>query len=328
MRMNPYFRRRDACPACESTSTSTLRRLQYDSALLREYLDSFYRPQGKVEHELLAGVEYVLQECGDCGLVYQGDVPNDTLMTKIYEEWIDPEIAMQIKVKQSGLASRLPQTAEILNIITSLGGPPFSLTFFDFGMGWGEWLRLARGFGCEVYGAELSPARIRHAKDNGIEVLGLQQIMDHRFDVIRAEQVLEHIPNPLQTLRELAASLKPRGVLQLGVPDGARIKELLEIWDWRAPKGSPHSLNMVAPLEHINCFQHDNLVEMAAKAGLTRIDLRSTITIVRSKRERRKENLKALLPERMLSLLRKINGLRKPTGSHGTHLFFRKSEAG
>jgi hypothetical protein len=38
--------------------------------------------------------------------------------------------------------------------------------------------------------------------------------------------------------------------------------------DWSAPKGSKDSLNPVAPLEHINCFNRSSLLRLAAEAGL------------------------------------------------------------
>jgi len=50
-----------------------------------------------------------------------------------------------------------------------------------------------------------------------------------------------------------------------------QLKHIMSIWDWEAPKGSgcENSLNAVAPLQHINCFDRDVLVTMAGKAGLS-----------------------------------------------------------
>jgi hypothetical protein len=62
--------------------------------------------------------------------------------------------------------------------------------------------------------------------------------------------------------------LKPNGIIRINVPNGWDIKRRLEIWDWTAPRGSENSLNMVAPLQHINCYIHEALVKMGQEAGL------------------------------------------------------------
>ena len=38
--------------------------------------------------------------------------------------------------------------------------------------------------------------------------------------------------------------------------------------DWEATKGTADSLNIVAPLEHVNCYTTQSLVIMAKQAGL------------------------------------------------------------
>jgi hypothetical protein len=46
--------------------------------------------KGGVEFEYLQGARFVLQQCRTCGLIFQGQIGNDVLMHKLYEEWIDP----------------------------------------------------------------------------------------------------------------------------------------------------------------------------------------------------------------------------------------------
>jgi SAM-dependent methyltransferase len=96
----------------------------------------------------------------------------------------------------------------------------------------------------------------------------LDEIPARRFDLINAEQVFEHLPEPLDTLRHLSRGLKPGGLLRIGVPNGTGLKQSLAAWDWTAPKGSARSLNAVAPLEHLNCFTRTSLLVLAETAGL------------------------------------------------------------
>ncbi len=134
--------------------------------------------------------------------------------------------------------------------------------------GWGHWCRVARGFGCQVWGTELSAARIAYAQADGLRVLAWKDIPAQRFDFINTEQVFEHLPEPFETLTYLARSLNPGGLIRISVPDGWDIKRRLNVGNWHAPKGSRDSLNPVAPLEHINCFSQRVICRLAQRADL------------------------------------------------------------
>ena len=149
-----------------------------------------------------------------------------------------------------------------------LSCPPSSVAFLDFGMGWGKWCFLAKAFGCETYGLELSEERRQHGIQSGITVLGWDDLTTQKFDFINAAQVFEHVTEPLDTLKALVASLNPGGIVRIGVPRGWDIKRRLKIWDWKLPDTHPDSLNPVAPLQHINCFSFRSLEAMGRLAGL------------------------------------------------------------
>ena len=154
-------------------------------------------------------------------------------------------------------------------IISFFGAVPSSLRFLDFGMGWGKWALMVKAFGCDSYGTELSKARIDHARSNGLAVITWQDIPQHQFDVINAEKVFEHIPDPLATLRHLKKALTVGGLLRIHVPAAGNMRRRLKIMNWTAPEGSRESLNPVAPLEHINFFRRSSLTRMARESGLT-----------------------------------------------------------
>ena len=156
---------------------------------------------------------------------------------------------------------------QIVGAIEYLGAAPGEMDVLDFGMGWGDWCRLARGFGCRVWGSDVSSARIAHARESAIPVLAWDEIPRRQFDLINIEQVLEHVPAPLEILLHLERGLKPAGLIRIGVPNGRGIKRRLKAWDWTAQSGSGRSLKPVIPLRHLNCFTHDALVRLAAGAG-------------------------------------------------------------
>jgi len=247
----------------------TLRSVPYIKPPIHDHLKRYYASIGKgVEFEYLDGSSYVLGECAECGLIFQKEIPNPELMARLYERWLDPEILRELERNERGTRYALEIASEIANVIDFLARPPSKVAFLDFGMGWGAWCLMAKGFGCDAYGTDLSDARSNNARQSGINVLRRDQLAHHRFDFINAEQVFEHLADPHGTLIELAAILKPGGVLRIGVPPGWDIKRRLRVWDWNAPDGSPNSLNAVAPLQHINCFSFRSLVIAGRKAGL------------------------------------------------------------
>jgi 2-polyprenyl-3-methyl-5-hydroxy-6-metoxy-1,4-benzoquinol methylase len=263
------FTERQQCPACGATAPRELYRRPYADPALRAHLTTAYAVVGNgIEYDYVQDAQFVLDECTDCGLIYQRFIPDDALMERLYERWIDPQVVFARHQQSDNLAYHSRDAAEIMQLIHFFGGNPHELAFFDFGMGWGKWARMANAFGCAAFGTELSPTRIAYAEANGVRVLRWEEIPKQQFDFINTDQVFEHLPAPLATLHHLAQALKPAGLLKISVPDGGDIKRRLAIGDWQAPKSSKHSLNPVSPLEHINCFNRHTLVTMAAAAGL------------------------------------------------------------
>ena len=268
---NPWFTGREKCPACGSTTLRTLYESPFDEPPVKDYLLDFYSPQGRVESEYLRGAVYALCECRGCGLIFQRDIPNDELMERLYDHWIDPEIVFNREQEEHGLGYYAGYAQEIMQVLAFSGKAPHFLNVLDFGMGWGKWALMAKAFGCDAYGTELSLQRIEYAKANGIKVIAWDEIPEHRFDFINAEQVFEHLPEPLMTLRHLAGSLKTDGVLRVSVPAARGVERRLRTMDWSARADSSDSLRQVAPLEHINCFRGTSLAGMARTAGMVEV---------------------------------------------------------
>lgn len=271
MMKNKYFYEREKCPACNSGIFRQLYHKAYDKPPISDYLNSFYSPQGGVDFKYLINATYDLCECKECGLIFQKEIPDDELMEILYEKWIDPKKGFYNHQKNDGLGLYTYYAQEISTIIAHLEKVPSELKFFDFGMGWGKWALMAKGFGCESYGTELSEERIKYATSNGIKVIEWNDIPKHNFDFINSEQVFEHIANPLDTLIYLKDALKDDGIFKISVPTANDISRRLKLMDWKAPKGTRNSLNNVAPLEHINYFRRKSLIKMASLAGMEEV---------------------------------------------------------
>jgi SAM-dependent methyltransferase len=272
--MNEHFLARVCCPACDSPEGAELVRAPLTAPPLKEYLLSFYSEQGGVELDYLREQDFVLTECPACGLVYQKEIPGDLVTRKLYEQWINPYRVFETVEKFRPLGYFSGLYKEIVGVVRHFGREPGRLEILDFGMGWGHWCRMAQALGCSVWGTELSEARIAYAKRTGVRVIAYEEIAELRFDFINAEQVFEHLPDPRPTLLHIAGSLKPGGILKIGVPDGGDIRRKLDTWNWGAPKSSRDSLNPVAPLEHLNCFSVDSLLRLGRECSLAPVELK------------------------------------------------------
>jgi SAM-dependent methyltransferase len=203
----------------------------------------------------------------------------------------------------------MAQIRQIADMIHFIGRPPKQIQALDYGMGWGHWCRLGSAMGLDVKGHELSLAKADHAAIYGIKNLTRQEMHAHSFDFINVDQVFEHLPYPLETLVELVQILRPGGLIRISVPDGWNVKKRLKSANWHASKEARQSLNPVAPLEHINCFNHAALLNMTSNAGLAPANVPSHYA---------------------LSCVGQIKSLLRPIyyflrGTPGTTLYFRRS---
>ncbi|WP_242133237.1 class I SAM-dependent methyltransferase [Aestuariivivens marinum] len=305
-----HFIKRIECPVCTSKKLILLYEKSYEDEKIKTYLDGFYNPQGGIEHEFLKDISYTLKQCLTCDLIFQESIPNDELMFKLYEQWINPTIVFNQQVNFP-LWYTENYANHIVNIISYFNTVPSKLKFLDFGMGWGRWCLMAKAFGCNVYGLELSESRANYAKKNGINILDIDDLKVHKFDFINTDQVFEHIPKPLDLLKELSQYLKPNGVIRVCVPDGNNADKVIQVMDWKAKKGMQNSLNIVAPLEHINCYSTRTIIHLAKLCNLKLVNIPLKRHYYKSKRHFVKTLIK-----------KKLNKQAK-----STNLYFIKNEA-
>jgi hypothetical protein len=324
-----YFIERTACPCCVSTDIRTIYECGFDVDPIRAYLEAFYEAQGGVEFEYLQGASFVVRQCGQCNLIFQGQIGNDFLLQKLYEEWINPSRARAIDDLRGNLDFHVAHLNEILAVLSQIGKRPSEIRILDFGMGWGRWCRMVKAFGCQVYGTELSEERIAFAQSHGIPAVSWDEIPGKAFDFINIEQVFEHIPHPLTTLKHLSSGLAQDGLVKISVPNGVRVRELLKAPDWKAPKRSARSLNAVAPLEHINCFNRAALAVLGEKAGMApmELDWETCIDIRSRKKLWSRAHLWRRIRAPLGRLKRSVRGLLFPHDADGfeTSLYFRKA---
>lgn len=90
-------------------------------------------------------------------------------------------------------------------------------TVLDFGCAAGD---LLEQIVCERrVGVEVNPVALDQTLGKGIECYAsLQEVEDYKFDVVLSNHALEHVPHPLEALRQMHQKLKDDGVLLLCIP--------------------------------------------------------------------------------------------------------------
>jgi 2-polyprenyl-3-methyl-5-hydroxy-6-metoxy-1,4-benzoquinol methylase len=134
---------------------------------------------------------------------------------------------------------------------------PNDKEFLDIGSGSGEVLYFAKKFGFNELGIEPNTGYANFSKnDLGLNVINSTlektDFGNKKFDVINSNQVLEHLPNPVETLGRLKNLLHLNGLLVLTVPD---------------IEANLHSSSTLFHYAHIFNYNHLTLKKIFDKVG-------------------------------------------------------------
>lgn len=313
----PNFVTRSKCPGCAFEGGNAFFSKPFMNPPVLDFIQHKFVVQEVGDH--LIGHDYTLVECGNCGLIYQRNILDGELTEKLYDRWLNAEATQDLvdhgskQLSMKILGGYLQEAAKLVSFI---GKPSHEIDVLDYGMGWGRWCLAAKALGCNVYGFDLSETRNEYARGQGITVVDGATLGARQYDYISTEQVLEHVPDPLEMTRFLAGALKPGGILKISVPDGSQVKQGMAGIRWgegRQWGGFRKYLMPITPLIHINTFTPSSIRVMAQSAGLeeTGIPLRHDYTLVPMSSMR----------EALRNTLRPIYRKWVPT----TRLFFRKT---
>lgn len=170
-----------------------------------------------------AGRHFV--RCQRDGLVMVNPIPGENEIKKIYEEdyfdWQDREAAACIGywayVKEKPLL--LEYFGRKVKLLKQLGVKGKVL---DVGCGHGFFLEAAKERGLEAIGIDLSPQAIAYAKKNKLKVyetdLKDAPFKPNSFAAVTAFQLIEHVTDPVDFLKDVYKALAPNGVILLATP--------------------------------------------------------------------------------------------------------------
>jgi SAM-dependent methyltransferase len=148
---------------------------------------------------------------------------------------------------------------------------PKNVRVLDIGCGFGNTLAYHQARGCDVWGVEADENIRRVAEKYGFNVhVGLfdpSRYEPNSFDYVTLDQVIEHMTNPLETLRGVAKVLKPQGTAILSTPN---------VGGWGATVFGRRWINWHTPY-HLQFFSQTSMRLAAQQAGLI-VERSTTIT--------------------------------------------------
>jgi SAM-dependent methyltransferase len=224
----------------------------------------------------LCGVpgRFSVLRCGTCRLAYTVPRPDPEELRAYYpDSYASYRESVPATTVRQRLGARVDAARFSAGIrfgafrrVTRL--PPGRL--LDVGCGRGDLAEWFAERGWQVAGVEPSEYAAKQAAERGIEVhrgtLDDAPWAPESFDAITFSHVLEHVPDPLTTLRQVLALLRPAGIVAVSLPNfGAWQRRLFgEAW---------FPLDLPRHLQH---FDRVSLPHMARAAGLEPIEVRTS----------------------------------------------------
>ncbi len=225
-----------------------------------------FKPQFATS-DYISGDKFVVGFCYDCRLTVTTPVPLSNDLSRYYPQ------------TYYGSGRRFPHIVEwLLDKLYTVrartiegGRQPGSA--LDIGCGRGLLLNKLKERGWDPHGTELSEEAAAYARDRlnlpvTTKTLEDARFADNSFDLVILWHVLEHVPDPRSTLREVSRILKPGGTLLVAVPNFGSPE---------ARMAGPGWFHLDVP-RHLTHFTYRSLREALAGAGL-QVDKASYISL-------------------------------------------------
>ena len=228
------------------------------------------RPQFKSQFntsDYISGDKFVVGFCNNCRLTVTTPVPASGELSRYYPQ------------TYYGSGRRFPHVVEwLLDILYdfragTIGAGREPGKVLDIGCGRGLLLNKLKEKGWDPQGTELSEDAAAYARDRlnlpvTTETLEDAHFPNNEFDLVILWHVLEHVPDPRETLREVARVLKPGATLLVAVPNFGSLE---------ARSSGPGWFHLDVP-RHLTHFTFQSLGEALRGVGLD-VDKASYISL-------------------------------------------------
>ena len=220
-------------------------RLSLDPARCRLCGDAL-RIRYPVVHDTGTGDSFSIVTCSSCGLGHTQPIPSD------WERYYPPAYHGG---RHGATAAHCVRRR--MRWVQQIAGKAEGRALLDIGCGDGTFLLRARQQGWRVAGTELKPEAARQSgldvRTTLAEVAGIGAV-----DCVTLWHSLEHMVDPIATLRSAVALLRPEGFVLLAVPDAGGLQASAFAEDW---------LHLDVP-RHVFHFTRASLLQLVETSGL------------------------------------------------------------
>ncbi len=212
------------------------------------------------------GSKYVNQSfrfkrCNFCNFIFIENFRSD--FSNIYNEayylgkGFDSNVRYIQQLKMGDKSIKNYEYEGILKIIKKL--LPGEKKCLDFGCGTGGLVRFLKNHGIDALGYDDGFA-FEYTRSAEIPIINKTELdsLESTFDFISAIEVLEHIPNPLETFNTFRRLLKPGGVLFITTGNSEPFRN--SIFKWHYTK---------VPAVHISFYEPSTLKYILEKTGFS-----------------------------------------------------------
>lgn len=209
---------------------------------------------------------FPIVRCRGCGLVFVGSPPRADELIALYDEgyWEDAGA-----VGYGGyLAAEVRKRRHYRGLLERIEGIVSPGAMLEVGCAYGYFLDEARRRGWRVRGIEPSPHAAAHARERlGLDVspgpLAALPAEPGSCDAIALWDVIEHLPDPRETLERAHEWLRPGGVLALSTGDIGSLAARLHGADW----------SLLTPPWHQHYFSRRTMRRLLAATGFGLVEL-------------------------------------------------------
>jgi len=156
-----------------------------------------------------------LVTCNDCALLYENPRYSEDVILSGYRAAKEHGHDSQHELRMASFFSALKSLSSHL--------PPPGSTVLDIGTAGGAFLDAAGKFGYEAYGLEPSQYLVAQGQKRGLKIFegttSENNMKGQKFDMVCLWDVLEHVVDPVQVLKDIRQFLKPGGTLLINYPD-------------------------------------------------------------------------------------------------------------
>ncbi|MFH2218778.1 MAG: class I SAM-dependent methyltransferase [Pseudomonadota bacterium] len=201
-----------------------------------------------------------LKRCSACGqLVFQGD---ETQYQNSITKFDNPEGVHEWAKITKRFSNRSRRTLNRAKRI--LGKSLKDIRLLDVGCSSGAFIAVSKKLGMDAEGVEPMASPARAARAAGLKVsegyLEDVKLPSDSFDVVTLFEVIEHLKNPVDLLKECRRILRPQGlmIIRTGNTDSWTVRFMRDRWDYFCPA-----------IGHISFFNPESMKILAHRTGFS-----------------------------------------------------------